>query len=533
MAMTNKLRPSPSTPGGPVVPNGSTKIPTPARKRPAAAAGAMTPPTSRLLLSLLVAMALAVSVTNLVISRRSVREDLYARRLDYFIEGAAPNLAGSGGRKRHRLIKARNANGKDRQQRPGTRGQSLLSIREKPHTVGQPEPAPAVHASGEDAVKEKSHTRPAPAGEDAVQDGGLVTEILRKERPFPAGSARLKYSPGTLDLDMASSLRHCYYNATRYRTHIGSTGKQCLVSVSPEHKIIYRNIPKSSSSSARHAMQDFLGGKDMRMKHDDMEDRVHLQNYTMLSFIREPSNRFYSSYDEAFFRMGPWMGDPKGQIAWDKPRIRAQYNETKWKVERFPYLYEGFETINDFRRLYCPGEILDTGKFLRCNDVPSIDDGRLASRFERFVNDYGDGLEPFDVHLNMQVGSLVFPTGEPFPVTRLYNASVAEGGWQSIASGVGVDIPDGEMTHGRKITRRVNLGLVGDGTRRRMCRILALDYCCLNIPLPEVCRGKGGGGEEEEEEEEVYCSMEPRRGEDMRYALEDFVIHPWQDVQRR
>ena len=501
--MTNKFRVSPpSSPpkGGPVVPpptaaNGSIASPTApsTRKREAKkSAAAASVATSRLLLPLLVAMALAVSVTNLLISRGSVREDLYARRLDSFIEGSAPNAAGGGRRRRAR-------DGEVRQQQ------------RKPGPGERPRPAPD-------------------AGED-VQDGERVTEILRKERPFPAGSARLKYSPGTLGLDMASSLRHCYYNATRYRAHTGGGsggGKQCLVSVSPEHKIIYRNIPKSSSSSARHAMQDFLGGEDMRMKHDDMEDRVHLQNYTMVSFIREPSNRFYSSYDEAFFRMGPWMGDPKGQVVWDKPRIRKQYHDTKWKVAKYPYLYEGFVTIQDFRQLYCPEEILQTGKFLQCNGVPSIDDGRLASRFERFVSDYGDGLDPFDVHLNLQVGSLVFPTGEPFPVTRLYNATVAEGGWQSIASGVGVGIPDGEMTHGRKITRRINVGLVGEETRRKMCRILALDYCCLNIPLPEVCRGKGGG-----DEEEVFCSMEPRKGEEMKYALEDFVIHPWQNVQQR
>mmetsp|Transcript_5844 Transcript_5844/g.13561 ORF Transcript_5844/g.13561 Transcript_5844/m.13561 type:complete len:85 (+) Transcript_5844:3-257(+) len=84
------------------------------------------------------------------------------------------------------------------------------------------------------------------------------------------------------------------------------------------------------------------------------------------------------------------------------------------------------------------------------------------------------------------------------------------------------------MTHGRKITRRINVGLVGEETRRKMCRILALDYCCLNIPLPEVCRGKGAG-----DEEEVFCSVEPRKGEEMQYALEDFVIHPWQDAQQR
>ena len=49
-------------------------------------------------------------------------------------------------------------------------------------------------------------------------------------------------------------------------------------------------------------MADFLEGDDNRMKHDTMEELVHEREYSMVSFIREPMNRFYSSYDEAFFR---------------------------------------------------------------------------------------------------------------------------------------------------------------------------------------------------------------------------------------
>ena len=55
-------------------------------------------------------------------------------------------------------------------------------------------------------------------------------------------------------------------------------------------------------SSARHAMVDFLEGNDARLKHKAMEYKVHSKGYSMISFIREPSDRFYSSYDEAFFR---------------------------------------------------------------------------------------------------------------------------------------------------------------------------------------------------------------------------------------
>ena len=85
-----------------------------------------------------------------------------------------------------------------------------------------------------------------------------------------------------------------------------------------------------------------------------------------------------------------------GSIVRDKPRVRKWYLENKYRMDKYPYLYEGFETIEDFRTYYCPEEILKTGRFLDCNLIPSIDDGNLAHRFEQFVRDYG-GLDPFDV----------------------------------------------------------------------------------------------------------------------------------------
>lgn len=358
---------------------------------------------------------------------------------------------------------------------------------------------------------------------EEIHDGELITQILKGDKPFPESNShlRLKYRPGTLQISPAEALRHCFVNTTHYQGHITDRA-QSLVSISDHYKLIYRNVPKSSSSSARHAMQDFLEGGDERMKHDSMEEKVHNKGYKMISFVREPMSRFFSSYDEAFFRMGPWMGD--GPIVNDKPRVKKQYLDNRYKVDKYPYLFEGLKTIEDFRLFYCPKEVLARGRALDCNEAPSIDDGNLAHRFEQFVRDY-TGLDPFDIHLNLQISNLVFPTGEPFPLTALYNSTEADKGWQEIASEKGVKIPDGEMTHGRKITRRFNVDKVSDATKRKVCRILALDYCCLNIELPRVCREDRDG----EENEAVHCAMEKRNDETMEYALEPFVIQAWTD----
>jgi hypothetical protein len=373
--------------------------------------------------------------------------------------------------------------------------------------------------------RRKGAALPHQRDNDIIYTGEEITKYLTGEQPFPTtgscpkqlnGQCCLKFIPGTITQYTSSqTLQQCYVDAKKYKEHTHRSQNTIVASISHEHKIIYRNIPKSASSTSRHAMMDYLNGEDKSIKHDDLMDLVHKQNYTMISFIREPLNRFYSSYDEAFFRMGPWM--EKGEIVWDKPQMRKWYQTVKHKIDPYPYLYEGFTEITDFRKLYCPKEILDTGKFLKCNEYDSIDDGTLLGRFERFVSDY-DGIEPFDVHLNMQTTNLIYGnTGEPLPITSLYNASDAERGWQEVASAVGVTIPNDEMTHGRHQSRRFNVKKVSEATQRKICSILALDYCCLNFKLPKVC------------EDVVYCSLEQK---DLIWRDEakgkNLIIRPWE-----
>ena len=352
--------------------------------------------------------------------------------------------------------------------------------------------------------------------------GEQITKFLTGEIQFPTGCTsymngrcRLKFKPGTVQLSSAQTLQQCYVDATKYKAHTERSRKSIVASVSHKHKIIYRNIPKSASSTARHAMFDFLEGKDYSLPFDLMMKLVTNHNYTMISFIREPSSRFYSSYDEAFYRMGPWMGE--GEIARKQPNLRLQYLSVKYKVDKYPYLYEGMKEMNDYRKMYCPKEVLDTGVYMECDDYDSIDDGRLLKRFEQFVHDY-DGIEPFDLHLNMQTTTLIYESGKPLPITTLYNASEAVKDWQEIASQKGVTISDGEMKHGRHQSRRFNVSKVSEDTQQKICKILALDYCCLNFKLPEVCDDVG-----------LYCSLEQMEGQRM-WKKDDslnLVIRPW------
>ncbi|KAL7531203.1 hypothetical protein ACHAXR_003898 [Thalassiosira sp. AJA248-18] len=335
--------------------------------------------------------------------------------------------------------------------------------------------------------------------EQTRYDGEYITKILRGEKSFPRQYQSLKYRPGDLKMSSTEALQHCYVNTTLYKNHMKG-GDRILVSASRRHKLIYRNIPKSSSSSARFAMENYFKGEDVRLRLDRLMYQVHQKNHTLISFIREPLNRFYSSYDEAFYRMGPWMGD--GPVVQNRPMVRENYHKIKHKVmDKYSYLYENIQTMRDYRRLFCPEEILKRGggNYAACNEAQTIDNGTLVQRFERFVQGY-EGLDPFDIHLNLQVPSLLDGRdGRPLPISILYNASEAEKGWRDIADKKAVKIPKDGLEVGRKVTRRFNLAMVTNATKQKICRLMALDYCCLNIPLPEVCKMDEGQG--------VYCAL--------------------------
>lgn len=200
--------------------------------------------------------------------------------------------------------------------------------------------------------------------------------------------------------------------------------------------------------------------------------------------------------------MGPWWGS--GSFAEEKPAIHKAYMSNKHKIDPYSYLYEGMDTIYDFRKMYCPRQLLEQRNgYVNCSDIDTIDDGNLTRRFERFVHDY-DGLKPFDNHLRLQVSFLVYnfrSNGAPLPVTSIYNASEAHAGWNIIAKDRGVVLPHDRMTHGRKNSRRFNLSLVSNETKQKICQIVALDYCCLNLQLPEVCKT-------DDHSKGVFCTLE-------------------------
>ncbi|KAL7475609.1 hypothetical protein ACHAW6_001522 [Cyclotella cf. meneghiniana] len=350
--------------------------------------------------------------------------------------------------------------------------------------------------------------------DEIVHDGKYITQLLRGEKKLANTvrvQRRLKYRPGTLQMSSNEALRRCHVNMTQYANHFLQR-TFVFVSMSENHKLIYRNVPKSASSSSRHAMENVFGGADKRMKPEEIKTLVRDEGYHLISFIRDPLERFYSSYDEAYFRKGPWFGE--GRLVRNRPGERNGYFKTKHKVDPYPYLYEGMETYDDYRDKFC-----DKKSDKECKTADTVDDGDLTRRFERFVNDY-NGVDPFDIHLGLQVPFLFEPqTGEPLPVSMLYNASNAEVDWLKIANDHDVQVPDNGLIHEKRTPWRINIDLVMDATKQKNCKMMMLDYCCLNLELPEVCKQRII---KDEAGDSYSCALE-RHGK-------QFFILPWNNL---
>lgn len=120
-----------------------------------------------------------------------------------------------------------------------------------------------------------------------------VTSLLLREQPFPYSDKVFKFQPGSLSLSPAKALQHCHINLTTYASHIPG-GNHLLASVSHHHKPLYKTIPKSSSSTGRIVMSHYLQGTDRRTSRDEFTNWTLHKGYDLISFIREPLDRFYS-----------------------------------------------------------------------------------------------------------------------------------------------------------------------------------------------------------------------------------------------
>ena len=321
--------------------------------------------------------------------------------------------------------------------------------------------------------------------------GQLVTEILENKATFDR-QQRLEFTPGTLSLTQARTFSYCYADPKIYGHHF-SKRKRRSIPISSKLKLVFVMIAKSGSSTGRWIMNSVLGAEETRVDKDlQILSRGKYEDFSVISFVRDPLSRFYSSYDEVFYRYGPWMKEPERNGRYD-----AWAKHVRQFEHPHAFIYENMTTYQDFQDAFCPPSFVpEDERSARpalprrpnwCAYQPTRENGTLAAAFERFVFEY-DGISPWDVHLHLQVPMLSnHETGLPVRVTEIFNTETATKSWEDIVSRYGETLPESENLNGRATPRRFNPTFVSIEAKRKICQIAAIDYCCLNLKLPTEC----------------------------------------------
>ena len=324
-------------------------------------------------------------------------------------------------------------------------------------------------------------------------------------------SSPIYFAPGSLPITQLSTLQQCYTNTTIYRDHFKESPTR-RIPYSKKYELAYILLPKSGSSTGRFMMQHEFDATEQRITISP-----GLQN--VITFVREPLSRFYSQYDEAYVRTAPWQ---KGQNVYYIDSTGTNKKKATTVKHPFPYLHENMSSYHDYEDAFCPPTKRKHRK--DCIYAQSQENGMLASRLERFVQDY-NGRNIFDIHLALQVPLLSnVNDGRSLYITELHNTSNSESDWNTIAKRYigeetilqnakknikGDTKESGGVIQGRSYPRRFNKTLVSDLTERRICELVLLDYCCLNFPLPSVCSTSGGSdGSDGSSNNNLSCMMD-------------------------
>jgi len=322
-------------------------------------------------------------------------------------------------------------------------------------------------------------------------DKDISTQHVAIERMQDSPPGTLDFFPGTLSLSHVDTLMKCHADPKIYRGHLKQGDKtktktNVRVSYSKKHKLALVMLPKSGSSTARYHLKNDFDGTEKRksLQHEAFKINGTMEGVSVMSFVRDPLSRFYSQYEEAFVRTAPWVNDRP-----DHP---------------FPFMHEGLNSYHEYEDVFCLSDTRNSRK--DCTFRESQENGTLKDRFERFVREW-DGLSIFDVHLVLQVPLMSTSSGEPLHITQLYNTTDAKRSWERIAEKYNVTLGSKGVIKGRSYPRRFKSELVSKEIQRRICELTLLDYCCLNLPLPEVCRRKQFKGSEGGENRELMCQL--------------------------
>mmetsp|Transcript_859 Transcript_859/g.1678 ORF Transcript_859/g.1678 Transcript_859/m.1678 type:complete len:380 (+) Transcript_859:9-1148(+) len=261
-----------------------------------------------------------------------------------------------------------------------------------------------------------------------------------KKEPLQSKSSEV-FAPGTLALPRQDVLAQCWSDPQNefFKQHYA----RHTCTYSDKYKLLYYLIEKSGSSSNRLMTAESLGASETSCTSHQSQSKAQI------AFVRNPITRFFAQYEEFTAR----------RLDRKNTEIPQQYRS---------YL-DGLPSYKAYDALFTQPQ-------------------KLTERFERFLQLW-DGREVFDVHLRKQTMYLSDDkTGYGLQLDYIGEVNrTMMSDWKRMSSLFG--LPEVKEIHGRTYPRRMNTSSVNVEALRALCRITAVDFCCLNFLLPPACQG--------------------------------------------
>jgi len=115
-------------------------------------------------------------------------------------------------------------------------------------------------------------------------DGMLPDEVVESS-----------FLPGSLTISKAEALKSCYVNTDIYPI------RTAMCVYSKQYQVLFVILPKSGSSTARHMMKYDMNGTEIT-NYKLCYKLAAQKDITVFAGVRNPTTRFYASYDESFVR---------------------------------------------------------------------------------------------------------------------------------------------------------------------------------------------------------------------------------------
>jgi len=199
------------------------------------------------------------------------------------------------------------------------------------------------------------------------------------------------FAPGSLSISRLNAYKKCFVDPTKYAKHIRD---RRICEISTKYNLTYFMIAKAGSSTCRHVMKKFFEATETKCQNEQLNSLgLGTRNDSMFhfTFVREPSSRFLSSYQEAI---------KKSFYNNHEIAIPQQYVDSfLTPIKRFKY-----------------GELFNTALGQRI----------FQQTTENFIMTY-DGNIPFEGHLRLQLPRLYNPQSKrTFPLEGIYDTKTME-----------------------------------------------------------------------------------------------------------